>query len=713
MEHRFLWVEFQLKAICAQVSDYGIEETLQNIPRDIEATYNRILESIDKKPPAQRELAKKALLFTAYATEPVSIDILALAIAVKDHTQSLDMLRSSISSEKTILDACGNLLSIDNTDSSVRRACFTHFSVHEFLTSHRSKLLHTLILDHEVAHREIAQMCMSFLLILYSELQDYCTTIESTFANNYILPALPQHLLAGNLSSLSSNDEMINLTSLFFEKGPPLLVQYDEPHLSLSYTNTNFFGFSPPVLALVFNLPGTHECYNSHAPYGKQLDQMVLTWIHGRVHGSRRNLVRVSDNRFVMHYATGQLNSVIVSQRLYTHGYPIEYSYSYSDGPLNTFNTFGLPGWAPDICKRTPFYLVKSEEVARFLLDSGASVNPQNTNYGLPNLVGHLTTGGNTKVIQLLLDGGAEQDEETQGSALQTLAYDGKVEAIRLLLDNGVDVNMPGGEYGNALHAAACNGHVEAMRLLLDRGADVNAQGGFYGNPLQAAAHNGKVEAVRLLLDNSAYINAQGGMYGNALQTAVCYNHVNAVQLLLDMGADVNAQGGTYVSALSAAVIENNVKVMQLLLEMGADVNAQGGYYGNVLEAAAAKGFVEALQLLLDKGADINARGGDFGDVLQAAVYYRKVKAVQFLLDKGADVNVQGGYYGNALQAAVHTGNIEVMRLLLDKGANVNAQGGKYGNALQAAIDNGNAKAIRLLLDRGARLVRRVEGMAT
>src|SRR6266576_690819 len=96
MEYRFLWVEFQLKAICAQVSDNGIEETLQNIPRDIDATYDRILKSIDKKPPAQRELAKKALLFIAYAREPVSIDILALAIAVKHHEQSLDMLRSSI-----------------------------------------------------------------------------------------------------------------------------------------------------------------------------------------------------------------------------------------------------------------------------------------------------------------------------------------------------------------------------------------------------------------------------------------------------------------------------------------------------------------------------------------------------------------------------------------------------------------------------------------
>ena len=56
-------------------------------------------------------------MFVAYAREPVPIDILALAISVRDHNQSLDGLRSSISTEKIILDTCGNLFSIDIVDS--------------------------------------------------------------------------------------------------------------------------------------------------------------------------------------------------------------------------------------------------------------------------------------------------------------------------------------------------------------------------------------------------------------------------------------------------------------------------------------------------------------------------------------------------------------------------------------------------------------------
>ena len=49
-------------------------------------------------------------------------------------------------------------------------------------------------------------------------------------------------------------------------------------------------------------------------------------------------------------------------------------------------------------------------------------------------------------------------------------------------------VNAGGGTHGNALNAASYWGHEKVVQLLLDNGAEVNAQGGFFGNALQAAA---------------------------------------------------------------------------------------------------------------------------------------------------------------------------------------------------------------------------------
>ena len=709
-----------MKAVCAQVSDYGVEETLQHMPQDMDATYEKILDAINGKPPAQRELARRALLFIAYAREPVSIDELALAIAVKDHTQSLDILRSSISAEEKILHACGNLLSIDDTDPKIRRARFVHFSVHEFLTSHRSKLFHTFSLECEVANREISRICIVFLLILYSGIcYSKCfTAVEKSFVDCYILPALPHHLLAGNLNSLPSNGEMINLILLFFEKGPPMLAPRIWPHAK----DIVFFTFSPSVLALIFNLPGTYQPYNPQI-LCKKSDKTALCWVYGG-----KFFEQVFDDRLAMHYAIGRLDSVAIAERLYTHGYPIEYSYHHSDGPLNTFNNYDEERFAPEVCNLTPLYLVKSKEVAGFLLNKGASVNPQDANGALPNLLGHLMKHGNTKVIQFLIDHGAEKDEEAQVHALQEVAFggniatmqflldqgvgvngrvlenvakEGNIEAVRLLLNNRADPNARGGHYGNALQAASFAGSTETMRLLLDEGANPNAEGGFYGNALQAASSKGEIEAVRLLLDKGVDVNMQGGHYGNALQAAAKSGNIETVRLLIDKGADVNAQGGSDKSALQAAASSGNTDIMLLLLDEGADIMV-GGNNGKALYAAANCGNVEAMRILLNEGADSHAQGGYYGNALQAAVHSGSIEAVRLLLDKGVDVNTEGGCCGNALQTAAEVGNVETMRLLLDKGADVNMEGGEFGSTLQAAAHSGVVEAVQLLLDEGA-----------
>ena len=701
----------QFEAICAKVLDCGIEEAPENMPEDLDTTYERIVDKINNKPQAQRELAWKALRFITYATQPVSMDTLALALAVKDSTQSLDTLRSSIPTEQTILNACGNLIAI-HEDSNVRHVRFVHFSVHEYLSSDRSSILHTGYLEYEPAHREIARMCMNFLLILCAQVRDHCTAVESSFTK-YILHALPRHLLAGNLNSLPPNNEIVNLTLSFFEKCPPLLA----PSFDFFEDNLILFTFSPPVLALIFNLPGTYQCYDPQVLCGKQLNQEVVKWVFEKAITSFEYFILLSDNRLAMHYAIGQLDSVAVAQRLYNHGYPIDYSHHISGQLLNIVHN--LPSWklwlkydTPNVWELTPFYLVKSVEMAKFLLESGASVKPQVVDGKVRDLLEHLAESEKTEVVQLLFD----SLEQYEGASLHHAAYHSKVEimlhnaayrgrlgTMRFLLEKGASVNAHGGKYGNALHAAAYRGEVEAMKLLLSNGADVNALGGRYGNALQGAAYSGEVEAMQLLLDNGADVSAQGGMYGNAFIAAVISGQVGVMQILLDNGADPHTQGGRHGTGLQTAAADGSIDAMKLLLDRGVDVNAQGGWYGNALQAAAEGGHIEAMQLLLDKGVDVNATGGWYGNALQAAAYSSNMEAMRFLLDNGANAHAQGGrHYGNSLQAAAYSGNTEGMRLLLDNGVDVNTEGGYYGNALQAAAYSSNIDTMRLLLDQGA-----------
>ncbi|EXM13147.1 hypothetical protein FOTG_18391 [Fusarium oxysporum f. sp. vasinfectum 25433] len=52
----------------------------------------------------------------------------------------------------------------------------------------------------------------------------------------------------------------------------------------------------------------------------------------------------------------------------------------------------------------------------------------------------------------------------------------GNVEVVRLLLDEGADVNAQGGEYGNALQVALLRGHQEIVQLPNLRGTNTTSK---------------------------------------------------------------------------------------------------------------------------------------------------------------------------------------------------------------------------------------------
>ena len=713
-------------------------------------TYERILEAINKKPRAQRELVRKILIWTAYSRRPIPIDILAYAVSIEGDTESLEALRSSVPTEKTILNACANLIYIGGNDTkgnfgysdpkrNHRYVRFVHFSVKEFLTSNSSKVIETLRMRYETAHREIAHMCMTFLSITLSQPLEVYNEIEKYFREQYAELEWPRHLLAGDLSHLPADDKIVTLASSFFEKSPliraseffqeiPLQVPPSTAkthHQSQMYSKlmikTLYFKFSSSALTLIFNLPCAQN--RNGVPNGNYPNVLF-----------DKGYIILFDDCFLMHYAAGILDSVPVAQRLYDHGYPIDISYC-EPGEESVM--------LPIRCQLPPLYSARSTQMAKFLLENGASVEPRLPNDVVVDPLEYFAGDTNGGILGLLLDRvlGQQGGKHRLGVALRTAVGVYNLEAVRHLLDKGADINVQdGGGYLTTLQAATCGSRIEVMRQLVDKGADVNAQGGEYGTALQtAAATCSFLGAARFLLDSGADVNAKGGKFGTALiAAAACskigpmwqsgayemesdstegtyYSKIELIQLLLDRNADVNAQDAQYGTALHAAAAaaagsDNMAEIIQLLLDKGADVNAQGGKYGTALQAAVAgcNPRLEVIQLLLDHGADVNAQSGEYGTALQATTIEfnesLRVEAIQLFLDKGVDVNAQGGKYGTALQAAAYTNKLEVVQLLLDNGADANAQSGEYGTALQAAAAayDSSVEVVQLLLDRGA-----------
>jgi ankyrin repeat protein len=117
-------------------------------------------------------------------------------------------------------------------------------------------------------------------------------------------------------------------------------------------------------------------------------------------------------------------------------------------------------------------------------------------------------------------------------TALHFPAFFGGIEAARVLLEHGADVDASGRGWmtGTPLNSAAAGGQTDVARLLLDAGADPDMRQTSGWTPLHSAAHNGDLEMAELLLafgadpaatnDDGATVLSMAEQGGNADVTA-------------------------------------------------------------------------------------------------------------------------------------------------------------------------------------------------
>jgi len=107
-----------------------------------------------------------------------------------------------------------------------------------------------------------------------------------------------------------------------------------------------------------------------------------------------------------------------------------------------------------------------------------------------------------------------------------------------LMATPGVNVEVHNVHGESPLMMAALQGHIEAVRLLIERGADVNKPG---WTPLHYAASKNQPaqdQVAALLLEHHAYIDAASPNGTTPLMMAAQYGSMAVLQLLLDEGAD-------------------------------------------------------------------------------------------------------------------------------------------------------------------------------
>jgi ankyrin repeat protein len=238
-------------------------------------------------------------------------------------------------------------------------------------------------------------------------------------------------------------------------------------------------------------------------------------------------------------------------------------------------------------------------ETMTWLLERGADLNARNQRGSTPL---HWAIHDEAKVRLLLSRGANVNARQVEGRTPVFLAASlGNGHAIlRLALEQGGNPALATANGQTPLMVAAGRGDLDALRLLVGKGVDLNAKNGAGETALMFAASSGNPEAVRFLLEQGADLRVRSKRHETALGNGGTAGVEESVRLLLDRGAEVNVRNIRGFSPLMLAASSDSIPsgVVKLLLAKGADTSYTGDYDETARDLAAKRGDTEVARLL-------------------------------------------------------------------------------------------------------------------
>ena len=219
-----------------------------------------------------------------------------------------------------------------------------------------------------------------------------------------------------------------------------------------------------------------------------------------------------------------------------------------------------------------------------------------------------------------------------------------RTDVLSSLLAGGLDINTKiRAEIGNGtpVHLAAFYGNLEAVKLLLDNGADINAKNSYRMDetPVFWAFEKDQVEIIKSLAALGADVNAKDSLGFSLIHQAVMLGKIESIKTLQELGIDVNTRNkdGDTPMFFSAMTKGDQVEIIKCLAALGADVNAKS-YDGKTPIFAAVAAPVEQIarmECLKELGADLNETDDEGKTAVDLAVRYDRPEAAAWLRANG------------------------------------------------------------------------------
>lgn len=682
---RFLWVVFQLDALCSQHCDDDIRQAIRDLPTDLTETFKRALRRIISRRNA--DMASKCFQWVAAANRPLSINELreAISIEIGQEYSKPERLPNNM---RNISSFCENLVHVDEEKNIVQ---FAHHTVKQFLIDEISepefRLFHFKLED--VDHF-IGEICVTYL-----NFNDFNTALVRR-------PKPPQHVVLSDIgrtvvrSEKKSHNLLQNVARLRLGAGKkPKAVDFVQ---ALSSSKPQDATIATDGVGHFFLKYASENMMLHTKGFRKEKSLMWSQW--------KRMIIDGSD-LFQYPWGTGPFREDDPAV--------VKWSFDYNHlGLIRIINAYRGMSHTKEqndsLCRAIETY---NMDLVETLLASGSDPNAI-SDEGLPVLGIAASIGALDAVDKLLLAGAhVNRSEPDIIPALHLAARSGKANIVKKLIAEGAVVNALFHKM-SALHLAGERGYREIVELLLAAGADLRiAEYGLMGIVLLAA----RCGHTEILSDPvvawDLYQKLDDNQICSAIYTAVTSGHPDVVHRIVQIRFKPIDSGSMTNSMLRLAVECGHLGVAQFALAQGADANTVllgKDLYVPVLQKAAELDRQDMVDTLLTAGANM-----DFCDgpemILHIAVKHGSLKILEKALAADADVNavLDKDESYTALHIAAKLAALKVLNRLMKEKKRPRSERQNDTSYSDLAAERVFLDIINKLLDAGADVDRKTE----
>ena len=183
-----------------------------------------------------------------------------------------------------------------------------------------------------------------------------------------------------------------------------------------------------------------------------------------------------------------------------------------------------------------------NEEMFNLLIENNADIN-EKSSWGASALI-YASEKGNINIMQYLIDNGIDvngkADDNGDTPLLWAVTGENPYEASKLLIENGANVNAT--NYGGVAPATILAASTpKVVKLLKDNGADLDTKFLDYYPPIAIAAGAGNLEIVKALVENGADVNYYpNDINYTAIFHAIDQHNYEVAEYLFKNGVDLN-----------------------------------------------------------------------------------------------------------------------------------------------------------------------------